>query len=205
MAEKFTLTEFFQLAEQVKAALPGAAGQVKHYLEHPQELASLIEEKSPGLGKGILSAASNILEPFAAGMGLHVAKLEEGLVEVVLPDWWRNRDAGGDVHRGAVTVLGEFAARIFWERHLDLRHANMQVKQIQVKYFKKAQSDLRAVFQISEAERESLLFQLRSRGEVEAESDVKIFDRKEQLVAQVQVDWQFYKAKELSAGPAETT
>ncbi len=197
MAQRPTFTELRELKERLQKLLPD---QLRDVLENPRALGSLLEEKSPFLGRQLLSAASNLFEPFSAAMGLRVLQLSEERIEVVLPDWWRNHDSEGSLHNGALSVLGEFTARLFWERHLDLRRAQMRVRRIEVKFLKKISGEARATLQMSEAEREGVLFRLRSQGEVTVESAVSIYDSKEQLAAQLQIDWQFTRAKELPPG-----
>ena len=194
MAQRPTFTEFRELKERLQKLLPD---QLREVLQHPRTLGSLLEEKSPFLGRHLLSAASNLAEPFTAGMGLRVLQLSEERIEVVLPDWWRNHDSEGSLHNSALSVLGEFTARVFWERHLDLRRSQMRVLRAEAKFLKKISSEVRATLQMSEAEREGVLFRLRSQGEVTVESAVTIYDSKEQLAALLLIEWQFVRAKEL--------
>ena len=171
--------------EQVRANLP----EIRAWVENPQRIGVLLEEHSPWLSRKFLSAASNLVDPFVIGMGIQIDVLNEEQVSVRLPNRWRNRAALSKVHVGALLTVAEFAGRVYWERHVHFRQAVLRVARINSSFFKETDSDITAVFKISEADREAALFRFRSENEVKFETEVALYDCKEQLVSQVQVEW----------------
>lgn len=175
------------------------ANQIKGFVRQPRALGAVIEEHSPWLSRRFLGAASNLAEPFVAGMGLGVETLGEESIEVSMPGFWRNQGEGGKIHPGALCTLGEFATRIFWEHHLDLRRSEMTVRRIHLRALSNVEGGVRALYRLSVSEREKLLHALRAEGAVDVECEVAIHDAGGKLAAQVEVEWRF--AKPLALGP----
>lgn len=189
--------------EDLLSKIPGLAEQLKDHLRtvarHPRSLGALIESRNPWLNRKFLGAASNIVEPFLIGMGLSVASLTEDSVEVTMPGFVRNQGEAGVVHNAALSALGEFAARIFWEHHLDLQRAELSVCALTVRFMTRASGPMRAVFRLPVSERETVLLTLRSQNSAEAQSLVSIYDSAGRLVAEVEIEWRF--SRQLALGP----
>jgi hypothetical protein len=151
------------------------------------------------LNRRFLELASPLLEPFLAGMGLRVERLTEDMIEVFLPGTWKNRGIKSDIHIGALTALGDMAARLFWEHHLDLRDAEVRVERIEVRMVSRPSGDLRALYRVSTSERESVLYELRSQGRVAYASSSAIYDSAGRLVAEVEVGLVFVRQLALNA------
>ena len=163
------------------------------FVRRPRALGAWIEARSPWLNRQFLGVASNLAEPFTAGMGLKVAKLGEDVAEVLLPDSWRNQGSAGGIHPAALAVLGEMAARIFWEHHLDLRAADAAVKRLQVRLLAPAKGELRGAYRISVAEREAILLKLRSDGRVEIETHTLVYDQAGRMIAEVEAELELHR------------
>jgi hypothetical protein len=176
-----------------KQAAEGLTAEIRTVLRNPRILGQFIEQRSPWLNRQLLSAASNISEPFLVGMGLKVEKLNEESIEVTLPAVWKNRAQNSRVHVAALITLGEFASRLFWEHHLDLRSTELEAEKIEFISHRSPSGDLRGVFRISEGERESVLRHLREHGTSEVGSSVSIYDASERLVCEIDVAWRFFR------------
>jgi hypothetical protein len=108
--------------------LESLRADLKTFARHPRSVGALIESRSAWLNRKFLGAASNLVEPFLVGMGFSVASLTEDAVEVTMPGFLRNQGEVGQIHNAALAALGEFAARIFWEHHLDLRRQELRAR-----------------------------------------------------------------------------
>jgi hypothetical protein len=172
--------------------------KIKELVRHPKTISSFLEEHSPWLSRQFLGAASNLTEPFVVGMGLKVDQLSEDIVEVSLPGGWRNQSENGLLHVGALVTLGEFASRLFWEYHLDLRSTEINLGRLEFRALGRAQGAIRAVYRVPVNEREKILHRLRSLGRAEVESQIAIYDSGLKLIAEVEVSWTL--AKQLSLG-----
>lgn len=193
-------SEIRSVIEQLRAKSPAMVQELKTALQNPRELAVLLESRSPWLGRKFLGAASNLLEPFLAGTGLAVERLEEALAEARLPGWWRNQGESGAVHTAAIAALGEFTSRIYWEHHLDLRRSEISVRRVEVRVLQRAVGDLTGIYRVPVQEREAILLQLRREREVSLGAEVAVYDRQGRLVSQVELEWHLESSLALAQG-----
>lgn len=194
------LEQLKNMAKEIRRLSPSLIGELKDIVRNPRALGAMIEERSPWLSRRFLGAASNIAEPFLAGMGLRVERLTEESIEVSMPDSWRNQGEGGLLHTGALSTLGEFASRLYWEHHLDLKRSEMNPVRVHLRVLGRPKGDVRAAYRISVGEREKILHALRASGQTGVECEVSIHDAQEKLLAQVEVEWQFARPLALGAG-----
>ena len=117
-----------------------------------------------------------------------------------MPGFLRNQGEVGSIHNAALSALGEFSARIFWEHHLDLRRADLRATSVVLRSLARASGPMRAVFRFQVGEREAVLHRLRTDGSATSESTVSIYDVGGRLVAEVDVAWEFSKQLSLSGG-----
>jgi acyl-coenzyme A thioesterase PaaI-like protein len=167
--------------------------ELKEFALHPstsvRSFGLLLDERSPWLGRHFLGAASKWAEPFTVGMGFKVQKIGEDAVEVRLPGKWRNQGAGGVVHSAALAALGEFAVRLYWEHHLDVRHSGVESKRMQVRILSRPVGEMKAVFRLPVVDREAILHRLRTQQHVDTETQVHVYDSAGRLIAEVDADW----------------
>ena len=179
--------------DEILEKLPGLAEKLRQELSaiaaHPRSLAARLETQSPWLSRQFLGAASNFVEPFLVAMGLSIASFDEDLVAVILPGHWRNQGEGGEIHNSALTALGEFASRLYWEHHLGLRGPELRARVVTLRLLSRATGDLRGVFRWTVAQREEIQLRLRAAGQAEASALVSIYDASERLVAEVDIEW----------------
>lgn len=187
------------------AKIPGLADQLKTFARHPRSVGALIESKNAWLNRKFLGAASNLVEPFLVGMGLSVAALTEDSVEVTMPGFIRNQGETGVVHNAALSALGEFTARIFWEHHLDLQRSELLATSVSLRMMARAQGPMRAVCRYPVSERETVLLTLRTDTSAEAESLVSIYDSLGKLVAEIAIEWRLSRRLALSAGRSDVS
>jgi hypothetical protein len=172
-------------------------------LLNPRALSPYIDKLPPPLKNRFLDLASLINDPFVATMGLKVLSWEDLKVEIRLPNSFQNRDASQRLHIGAISTLAEITSRLFWERHLDPKLSTMQAVSVQVEILNKDFSSLNSLFTCSLPEIEEKLFELRSKGELNCESEVQIFDE-QKLIARASLGWIFKQKATLGAASSET-
>lgn len=177
--------------------LPGLREKIteefKAFVKQPRSLAGLIETQSPWLGRQFLGVASNIVEPFLVGTGVSVTAIGEDVAEVELPNTWRNQTENGVIHTAAISAVSELACRLYWERHLDLRHSELHAMNVSTRLLTRPRESLKAVFRSSVGEREEILHKLRADGEAQASGSVSVYDPSGKLVAEVDIDWTITK------------
>jgi hypothetical protein len=188
------------LFRQLERVSPRLAEDLKHLAERPRAFGHWLEGQSPWLNRRFLGAASNIAEPFLVGMGLRVEKLGEDSAEVFMPGSWRNQGEGGWLHSSALSALGEFAVRLFWEYHLDLRKSEILASRVEVRILSRPSGDAKGVFRLPVAEREAILHRLRAEGQAEIDTQTMIYDMSGRLIAEVEVDWKLVRQLALGGG-----
>jgi len=193
------------LQETLNEALPYAisAGlkginELKEFARHPRALGFALDSRSPGLAKRLLGVASNWAEPFTLGMGLRVEQIGEDVIKVIMPDKWRNHGEGGVVHSAALAALGEFAVRLYWEYHLDLRFSEVESRRVQVRMLSRPSGTMKGVFRLPVVDREAILHRLRPDYRAEVETQTLVYDGDGRLMAEVEVDW--YLSRRLALG-----
>lgn len=187
---------------QVSGQLTSVVNELKSIAKHPRSAGAYLESRSPWLNRKFLGVASNLIEPFLIGMGLNVRAIREDAVEVLLPGVWRNQGENGEVHSAAVTAAGEFASRLFWEHHLDLRRSELRVERTETRFLQVPRGDLTVVFRCSVADREETLLRLRADGHARHDGSASVYDRGERLCAEIEISWVFERGIALSAGPS---
>ncbi len=170
-------------------------------LLNPRALSPYIDKLPANLKNKFLDLASLINDPFVATMGLKVISWEDLKVEIHLPDSFQNRDASQHLHIGAISTLAELTSRLFWERHLDPKLSKMQSISVNVDILNQDYGSLRSLFTCTLSDIEEKLFELRSKGALECENEVQIFDG-QKLIAKATLGWKFNQKIAISA-PAE--
>lgn len=163
--------------------------EIRDWARHPRLAGFFLKERSPWLGRGFLSVASNWLEPFTVGMGLTIESIGEDSIEVAMPGGWRNQGEGGIIHSAALSALGEFGVRLYWEYHLDLRHADIESRRVQVRIISRPSGAMKGVFRLPVGDREAILHRLRTDSRAEVETQTHVYDADGRLVAEVEVEW----------------
>lgn len=163
--------------------------ELREWARHPRTIGFLLSESSPRLSRGFLGIASKWVEPFTVGMGLWPEKIGEDAVEVLMPGGWRNQGEGGVVHSAALAALGEFAVRLYWEYHLDLRHSDIESRRVQVRILSRPSGSMKGVFRLPVGDREAILHRLRSEFRAEVETQTLVYDADGRLVAEIEADW----------------
>lgn len=188
-----------RLGHQIRELSPTMVEDLKTLLRHPRSAAGLIDGRGQWLGRRFLDVASNVVEPFLAGMGLRVERLEEERIEVSMPGWWRNQGDRGSIHSAALVALAEFTARLFWEHHLDLSRSDMQLERTETRFLAQAKGVTKAILRLPVAEREAAFYKLRSEGETEVTVSVAIYDDQGRLVVESELAWRLRKRLALGA------
>jgi acyl-coenzyme A thioesterase PaaI-like protein len=194
------LSDIRFIIEQLRERSPALVEEFKTVLQNPRELGVFLESKSPWLSRKFLGAASNIAEPFLAGTGLSVERLEDELVEVRLPGWWRNQGEAGTIHSAAIVALGELASRLYWEHHLDLRQSEITVRRVEVRVMGRIKGDVRGIYRMPTKDREAIMHQLRADNSAHVDAEVSIFDQQERMAAQVEIEWILERHLSLAPG-----
>ena len=188
------------MVRENSAPLGEMIDELKMMARHPRTLSSWLETKSPWLSRQVLGAASNLSEPFTLGMGLRVSRVGEEAIEVLMSGGWRNRGDGGLVHMGALATLGEFAVRLYWEHHLDLRSVTLESQRVEVRVLSRPIGEMKAVFHLPVGDREVLMHRLRADGDLVNQTETLIYDNNGRLVAEVDVEWRLSRQLALAPG-----
>jgi hypothetical protein len=151
------------------------------------DLVALIEYLSPSSSKAILSYALDIIRPFNAGLGLRFARLSDTQIEIVIPARSKNLLEHGQINESVMTAAASEAARALWYRHAPLGHLEIDVTEMVFKKHHSIKGTCRLRMELPEPAREKVLAQLRKQRHAESESEMSVFDEKDQKVAELTV------------------
>lgn len=177
-----------RIKAQMEKGLEGAAA-LSQNLPSQEQIAQMIEEKSPHLAQTFLNVASEVSNPHQVGMGLKILDLSDEGIRVLLPNRWRNRTQSGALHAGALMTLAEYAGRSYWERLVDRNLGDVRLVEVRANYMKNSYRDVFAQFHFAGEQRERVLFELRSQGRVVVDTSIIIFGKDDQRIADFTLVW----------------
>ena len=151
------------------------------------DLAALIEYLSPSSSKTLLSYALDFIRPFNAGIGLRFARLSDTQVEIVIPKRGKNILEDGQINEAVITAAAGEAIRILWLRHAPLGNLEISTLEMSLKKHHPVKGSCRVRMELQEAIREKVLAQLRNHRHAENESELSVFDEKDQKVVELTV------------------
>lgn len=134
-----------------------------------------------------LSLALDFLRPHVRALGLRVARLSKDHVELVLPSKFRNQGEAGHVLEGAVVMAACEAAKWLWQQNRTQEGFHQSIQKIQLSCLRPLMGTLRLRIALSEISRETVFLELAKIQKSEHLDLVMIYDKDEQLVAQVEI------------------
>jgi len=167
-----------------------AATAASQNIPSQEQIALMLEGKSPQLAQAFLSYASDVSNPHQVGMGMKILSLSDDGIRVQLPHRWRNRTFSGAIHAGALMTLAEFTGRSYWERLIDQRLGEVRLREVQATYHNSSFRNVVAQFNLAGEERERVLFNLRKQGKMEVDTMVIVFGKGDQRIADFSMVWE---------------
>ena len=108
------------------------------------ELAQTLEKVSPGVARRVVSRAIPLIIPFTGGLGMRVLENSAQRTALALPLKRKNRNHVGSVYFGAQVTLAEITMGLLLFNRYPPGPYGMLVKRVEVDFYAKAKSDLRA-------------------------------------------------------------
>ncbi len=150
-----------------------------------QQVIDFVEDYSKPGFQAMWSFVVNVMRPFSSGMGLRVASLSPQQVEIVVPDWLRNKDEKF-LHEATFLTAAKEGLRIWIQRLLGPA-TEFEIKQIQIKMLRPVESSARVCFQLSDSEKEIFLHQLQQKQQIEYLFAWTVLDENEMKCAEVEI------------------
>jgi hypothetical protein len=144
-----------------------------------------VEDYSKPGFNAMWSFVVNALRPFSAGMGLRVASLSPHLVDIVIPNWLRNQDAGYLHEATYLTAIKE--GQRLWLHRLFGDQTQILLVSFQFNYLGPTEKSARARFSIEPQDLDIFLTEARLKSEVESVFNWQIFDEVEIKCADVEL------------------
>lgn len=170
--------------------------------QDPQRFVDWVEGKHPLLAKRVLNAASEVVEPQLMGVGVIVRELTDKHVEIRLPYRWKNHSAGRSMDSGVLISTSEFAARQLWYRHIDLLNTEIEIKSAELTVLKQIRESVWCRMHLNPQERDRLIHQLHSTGEVNVVQEAQFFCKDDLLAAQASLSWRLKGSLALAGSTA---
>lgn len=123
-----------------------------------QQVIDFVEDYSKPGFQAMWSFVVNVMRPFSSGMGLRVATLSPQQVEIVIPDWLRNKDEKF-LHEATYLTAAKEGLRL-WTQRLLGPATDLELKAVQIKILHPIEGNARVCFQMEDSEKEIFLHHL---------------------------------------------
>ncbi|MCC6278140.1 MAG: hypothetical protein IT289_09530 [Oligoflexia bacterium] len=148
-----------------------------------------IEEWSPRLAQILWPWVSRLEWPNLTSGFCTIKSLSDEEVKVSVPALRWNSDATGRMTPMAIMAGAELAGRTLWARHNDSRFEVLVLRSIQARFLKPAVGPLMVSCQLSHGDRETILNEVRQGRKASNEMMGTAVDQNQQLVAQIDMEW----------------
>jgi hypothetical protein len=162
-----------------------------------------LEQWSPSLARRIWGLNSFLQAPLTLAPFLRVNRLSDLEVEVEIPSNILTIDDEGNIRASALVAGGEFAARVFWTRHVRPSREKMSLSAIHGRFLKPVAGVVKVRTQISDVERERVLRKIRLGESVEFDMPLLYIDQKNQNIASINYIFNFKPAGSMALGPGK--
>ncbi len=150
-----------------------------------QQVIDFVEDYSKPGFQAMWSFVVNVMRPFSSGMGLRVANLSPHQVEIIIPDWLRNKDEKF-LHEATYLTAAKEGLRL-WIQRLIGPTAEFELKAILIKRLHSIEGDARVCFQIEDSEKEVFLYQLQQQQKVDQVFTWTVLDENDLKCAEVEL------------------
>lgn len=150
-----------------------------------QQVIDFVEDYSKPGFQAMWSFVVNVMRPFSAGMGMRVSHLSPGHVELVIPDWLRNKDEK-HLHEATFLTAAKEGQRLWLQRLLGPETV-LEVKNFNVRVLCPIETSARVSFTFEESERELFLHQLQQKQSLEQSFLWFVRDENEKACVEVEV------------------
>lgn len=150
-----------------------------------QQVIDFVEDYSKPGFQAMWSFVVNVMRPFSSGMGLRIATLSPQQIEVVIPDWLRNKDEKF-LHEATYLTAAKEGLRI-WVQRLLGPATEFELKQVQIKSTHPISGDARVCFQLEDSEKEIFLHHLQQKQSLEHIFSWTVLDANEMKCAEVEL------------------
>lgn len=139
-----------------------------------------------------------LLQPQLASLGIRLSKVTDHSVEVVLPDWWRTRNAEGTLDEGTLVTAGFLAVKTLLGQTVMFSHLPVKFDGIQLENNRALQGTLHARVQWTHLQQESVWVDLRQEGTQTVPFQVSFLTEDELKVAELTLEAHFILKEYLS-------
>ncbi len=150
-----------------------------------QQVIDFVEDYSKPGFQAMWSFVVNVMRPFSSGMGLRVAMLSPHHVEIVIPNWLRNKDEKY-LHEATYFTAAKEGTRL-WLQRLVGTSIVYELKQVQISLFHSIEGSARVSFQLGDSEKEIFLHQLQQKQHTEYPFKWIVLDENELKCAELEL------------------
>ena len=150
-----------------------------------QQVIDFVEDYSKPGFQAIWSFVVNVMRPFSAGMGMRISHLSPGHVELVIPNWLRNKD-DHYLHEATFLTAAKEGQRLWLQRLLG-PETEFEVMSFSIRNLSPVDGGARVSFTFEEGEREVFLHQLQQMRQHEQIFVWLVRDENEKVCAEVEI------------------
>lgn len=168
-----------------------------------QQVIDFVEDYSKPGFQAMWSFVVNVMRPFSSGMGLRVATLSPQQVEIVIPDWLRNKDEKY-LHEATYLTAAKEGLRL-WTQRLLGPATDMELKSSQIKCLHPIESHARVCFQMEDADKEIFLHHLQQQKNLDHVFTWAVLDENDMKCAEVELKVSLKLPARLESGSQKKT
>lgn len=150
-----------------------------------QQVIDFVEDYSKPGFQAMWSFVVNIMRPFSAGMGMRISHLSPAHVEIVIPNWLRNKDEQ-HLHEATFLTAAKEGQRLWLQRMLGPQ-TQFEIKNFKLSVLCPIETSARVSFTLEDAEREVFLHQLQQKQTIEQTFMWFVRDENEKACAEVEI------------------
>lgn len=150
-----------------------------------KQVIDFVEDYSKPSFQAMWSFVINVMRPFSAGMGLRVSHLSPNQVEIVIPDWLRNKDEKY-LHEATYLTAAKEGLRLWLTRLLG-EDASFGVQSYHIKMMGALETSARVCFSIEDSDREIFLRKMHQETSNEETFLWIVRDENDQTFAEIEI------------------
>lgn len=136
----------------------------------------------------VLSHALDWLRPYFAAFGFRISRLNQELIEIVIPLEEQNRDQQGRPLEGVVVFAACEAYKILWKKQFEKDQLRIQIEKVEMQTANDPKTELRIRYEISGLQREVVISEIDNLKKCKQEALLLGYDENDQLCVEIKIE-----------------
>lgn len=164
----------------------------KNFSNNLKKLGEFFEELNKQIPsenvRQVLNHALDWLRPYFAAFGFRISRLNQELIEIVIPLEEQNRDQQGVPLEGVIVFAACEAYKILWKKQFEKDQLRIQIERVEMQTAKMAKQELRLRYEISGLKKEVVISEISNLKKCKQEALLFGYDENDQLCVEIKID-----------------